>query len=115
MDGAIKLMVKPLSVNQVWQGKRFKTPAYKSYEKLLLLTLPDIELPQPPFTLHLEFGVSSSLSDWDNPIKPFQDVLQKRYGFDDKNIMVGIVHKVRIPKGEEYISFKIEHYEESID
>jgi hypothetical protein len=24
--------IKPLSVNKAWQGKRFKSPEYKSYE-----------------------------------------------------------------------------------
>jgi hypothetical protein len=35
-----KLNEKPLSVNLAWQGKRFKTPIYKAYEKELLLRMP---------------------------------------------------------------------------
>ena len=35
-----KLNEKPLSVNEAWQGKRFKTPIYKLYEETILLTMP---------------------------------------------------------------------------
>jgi hypothetical protein len=35
-----KINEKPLSVNLAWQGKRFKTPAYKKYEKEMLLRMP---------------------------------------------------------------------------
>lgn len=100
--------MKPLSVNQVWQGKRFKTPAYKKYERDLLLMLPKIQLPKPPYFVFYEFGMSSTLSDWDNPIKPFQDILQKKYGFDDRDIMKAEVVKTIVPKGKEYLTFNIE-------
>jgi len=70
--------IKPLSVNVCWQGKRFKTKAYKDYEKNLLLLLPNnIEVPPGELKLTLRWGFSGKLSDWDNPIKPFQDILQK--------------------------------------
>jgi len=29
----IEIPIKPLTVNKAWQGRRFKTPAYKQYEK----------------------------------------------------------------------------------
>ncbi len=105
----ITVNIKPLSVNSAWQGKRFKTPAYQSYEKAVLLMLPKrIEIPNPPFSITFEFGVSSKLSDWDNPIKPFQDILCKKYGIDDRDIYRGTVSKVLVKKGEEYVKFKIE-------
>jgi len=101
------ISIKPLSVNQVWQGKRFKTQKYKSYEKEVLLLLPMIKVPEPPYKVYYEFGMSSSLSDWDNPIKPFQDILQKRYGIDDRDIYEANVKKVKTIKGQEYIKFDI--------
>lgn len=104
----MKINIIPLSVNQCWQGKRFKTPKYKAYEKELLLTLKPLTLPLPPFKIVLEFGLSNSLSDWDNPIKPFQDVLQKKYGFNDKDVFEANVKKVKVKKGEEFINWKIE-------
>ena len=64
-------------------------------------------LPEPPYTLLLEFGVSNKAADYDNPIKPFQDCLQAFYGFNDSQIYEGVQRKVIVPKGEEYIKFSI--------
>lgn len=61
--------------------------------------------------IQLEFGFSSRASDWDNPVKPFVDILQKVYGFDDNLIYEGIVKKKLVPKGKEYVSFKLSKFE----
>lgn len=107
----INLKIKPLSVNECWQGKRFKTKAYLKYERDLLLILPQIKIPQPPFEIYFEFGFSNIMSDWDNPVKPIQDILQKKYNFNDKDIMKAIVTKIKVKKGDEYISFNIKNLE----
>lgn len=104
--------LKPLSVNECWQGKRFKTKRYKEYEKILLIMLPKIELPDPPYRVYYEFGFSSASCDLDNPIKPLQDVLQKKYGFDDKHIFGMTAKRVKVKKGDEYIIFDIKTCEE---
>lgn len=103
----IDVKIKPLSVNQVWQGKRFKTQKYKSYEKELLYRLPNIQIPDPPYFVYYEFGFSSPLSDLDNPVKPLQDILQKKYGINDKDIFEMHVKKCIVKKGSEFISFDI--------
>lgn len=102
-----KVNIKPLTVNQCWQGKRFKTPKYKAYEKELLLKLRKMTIPDGKLMLIVNFGFSSKLSDWDNPIKPFQDCLQKKYGFDDRRIYKAIVEKFDVAKGDEYIEFDL--------
>lgn len=107
----IRIDYKPLSVNDCWRGKRFKTPEYSKYERDLLFLLPKIKLPPPPYRITFEFGFSSRSSDWDNPVKPLQDILQKKYGFDDKHIVKAEVNKVLVPKGKEYFEFNIEHHE----
>lgn len=106
----MKIDIKPLSVNQAWQGKRFKTKLYSAFEQEFLLKLRPLKLPEPPYSVYYEFGLSNVLSDWDNPIKPTQDVLQKKYGFDDKDIFEGVVHKVKVDKGLEYILFEIKSF-----
>lgn len=103
----IKIDIKPLSVNQCFQGKRFKTPKYKAYEKELLFRLPKIKLPQPPYEVIFTFGFSSKLSDWDNPIKPLQDILQKKYNFNDKDVFKAVVNKIIVDKGCEFLEFEI--------
>ena len=103
----IELKIKPLSVNKCWQGKRFKTPAYKSYERLLLLSLKPLKLPESPYKINYVFGFSSQLSDIDNPVKPFQDILCKKYKFDDRSINEINIKKIIVPKGKEFIKFEI--------
>jgi len=107
----IRIQIKPLSVNEAWQGERFKTPKYKQYEKDLLFLLPKIILPEPPYKVTYKFGFSHSLSDWDNPVKPLQDVLQKKYSFNDRDIFEAVVRKVKTDKGCEFFEFNIEHLE----
>lgn len=107
----IRIGIKPLSVNDAWQGKRFKSPAYKKYEKLMLLMLPARKLPEPPYRIDYEFGFSTRLADYDNPCKPLGDILQKKYGFNDNEIYEAHIRKVIVKKGEEYIRVRIEHME----
>jgi len=99
--------IPALSVNDAWKGQRFKTDTYKAYEKKLLLFLPKIKLPSPPYKISFTFGLSNMASDWDNPVKPFQDILQKKYGFNDKDIMEASVKKKIVNKGSEFIEFAI--------
>lgn len=106
----IKKRIKPLSANECWQGRRFKTKAYKNYEAELLLTLPSQKLPAPPYQIYFEFGFSNTLADWDNPIKPLQDILQTKYGFNDRDIVEALVSKRRVAKGSEYFLVKLETF-----
>ena len=104
----IKLDIPPQSVNKCWQGKRYKSREYQKYEKDLLFILPKKKLPEPPYLIKFEFGFSNKLSDWDNPVKPLQDIMQKRYGFDDKDIYQATVIKVIVKKGKEYFKVNLE-------
>jgi Holliday junction resolvase RusA-like endonuclease len=104
----MRILIKPLSVNEAWQGKRFKTKKYKSFEKELLLQLPSIKIDfKKQLKITVTFGFSNSLSDIDNPLKPTIDCLQKKYGFNDRNIYELNVKKEVVSKGEDFISFQI--------
>jgi len=107
----MRIKLKPLSVNKAWQGKRFKTEMYKSYEELVWFWLPNKKMPKGKLELHLTFGFSSKNSDIDNPVKPFVDILQKKYGFNDRQIYRLKVEKVDVKKGSEFIKFIIKKYE----
>ena len=104
----VKLNEKPLSVNQAWQGKRFKTPAYQDYEKNIMLRLPAGKV-DPAAMLRLEFffGFSNAASDLDNPVKLLIDIAQKKYGFNDKMIFELNVRKRIVKKGEDFIQMGI--------
>lgn len=108
----IKIEIRPLSVNDAWKGQRFKTARYKIFERDVLFLLPKIKLPPPPFEIIYDFGFSNICSDIDNPVKPFQDILQEKYGFNDRNILRIVINKKIVQKGKEYIYFQILHYEE---
>ena len=103
-----KLNEKPLSVNEAWQGKRFKTPAYKAYEETILLIMPKgkIEAEQM-LRVEFFFGFSNKASDLDNPVKLLLDIAQKKYGFNDKNVFELNVRKCIVKKGDEFIQMGI--------
>lgn len=103
----VRIDIKPLSVNDAWKGKRYKTDKYKQYQNTLLWLLPKIKLPPSPYEIHFRFGFSNSLSDWDNPVKPTQDILSKKYGFDDRLIRRAVVETEIVKKGKEFIEFEI--------
>ena len=94
----MRLDIKPLSVNEAWQGRRVKTQKYRNYEKSILLMLRPLKIPEGNLELYLKWGFSSAGSDWDNPIKPFQDCLQKKYNFNDNRVVRAITEKVKVKK-----------------
>ena len=106
----ITIPIKPLSVNQAWKGKRYKTDVYKKYERDVLLLLPKIKVCDGPLIVYLEFGFSNKASDIDNPVKPILDIMQKKYGFDDKQVQEMRLIKKKVKKGAEYIRFEIKCY-----
>jgi Holliday junction resolvase RusA-like endonuclease len=103
----MKIQIKPLSVNDAWQGRRFKTPRYKKYEKDLISLLPKAVVTNHKLEIFIEFGFSSTASDIDNPLKPFLDILQKKYNINDKQIYSLNVKKTIVKKGSEFINFEI--------
>jgi hypothetical protein len=101
-----KLNIKPLSVNEAYQGRRFKTNKHHAFVKHCLLLLPKIDIPEPPYRLIVKIGVSAQF-DVDNSLKPFIDVLQKKYGINDRYIHRIEIEKEVVKKGYEYIYFDL--------
>jgi Holliday junction resolvase RusA-like endonuclease len=104
----VRVNIKPLSVNLAWQGQRFKTPAYKAFETELLLKLPNIKIGKEKLSLRLIFAFSNASSDLDNPTKLVQDILSKKYGFNDKQIYELHLYKLIVDKGKEYLDFEFQ-------
>jgi Holliday junction resolvase RusA-like endonuclease len=104
-----RIKIKPMSVNGAWRGgPRYRTNEYKAYEEELLYMLPKgLKLPSGKLFLRLTVGVSSKASDLDNCVKPFLDILQKKYKFNDKLVYGMDLWKDDVKKGEEYIEFDI--------
>lgn len=103
----LKIDIKPLSVNECWQGRKYKTKTYNSYETELSLKLPVLNVPNVQLGIDVVFGFSSRNSDIDNPLKPFLDVLQNKYKFNDRDIYSISAKKEIVKKGGEFIKFNI--------
>ena len=103
----IKVQIKPLSANEAWRGIKRKTPAYMRYERDLSLLLPSLVVPSGKLEVFYRFGLSSKNSDYDNCVKQFQDVISKKYDFNDNRIYRAVIEKVDVKKGEEFIVFDI--------
>jgi Holliday junction resolvase RusA-like endonuclease len=103
------LKIKPLSVNEAFKGRRFKTDKYDDFIQKMHYILPKtIDIPnEMNIKLAIEFGFSSKASDIDNCCKSFIDCLVKKYKVDDRFIYEMHVFKSIVKKGEEYIKFKI--------
>jgi len=108
----IKILIKPLSVNDCWQGRRLKTNKYKIYEvELLYKKLPNtFIIPDGELEFIIEVGFSNRASDIDNICKPILDILQKKYHFNDNKIYRIIMTKKIVKKTQEYIKFDIKKY-----
>ncbi len=104
----MRIDIKPLSVNNAWQGTRFKTKLYKEYEKKLLLMLPIIDVGKDKkLEIYFMFGFSNIQSDLDNPVKLLIDIFQKKYNFNDSFVWRLVVDKQKVEKGKEFIEFDI--------
>lgn len=103
-------MVKPLSVNGAYRGRKFATPALESFKEAIWYTLPNckIDYSKKKLKINYIFGVSSKNADGDNCQKAFQDVVAKKYGFNDRQIYKWTGEKEDVPKGKEYCAFEIE-------
>lgn len=107
----IEVKLKPLSVNEAWCGRRTKTAKYRRYCRDLTLMLPrKIHVPEGKLEIRFIFYLSSKLADYDNPIKPTQDIICAKYGINDNRIYRAVIDKVDVPKKEEKIEFSIIKY-----
>lgn len=103
-----QINIKPLSVNQAWKGKRYRTDKYKNWALFLKSKLKkeDINF-NGKISITLEFGFSSKGSDLDNPVKPFLDILSQKFGFNDNQIYQLLLYKKIVKKGDEFIRYSI--------
>jgi len=87
MKKLITIPIKPISVNKVWQGRRFKTAEYKKWREEAMWLLSK-QKPIKECTLILDFYVkNATMTDVDNLIKPTLDALvEKGLLVDDRYI-----------------------------
>ncbi|WP_443088706.1 RusA family crossover junction endodeoxyribonuclease [Vibrio sp. SCSIO 43137] len=103
-----------MSANDMYQGRKVKSSAYRRWEMQVARGLPDITIPkETKLSVRAIVRYSNKASDLDNAAKSMLDVLQKRYKFDDKFVYVLKLYKVLVPRGQEGLTIKITELEES--
>jgi len=104
----LEIKLKPITVNQCWQGRRFKTPAYTNWRKSFSLLLKDKSQIKGELSVILEFYIKhASTTDTDNLIKPTLDAL-KEIGVivDDKYITE--IHAYKYKSDKEFIRITLD-------
>lgn len=105
-----RLKIKPLSTNAMYKGKKYKTQLCKNFYQVLSLKLDkNLTIPALPLKLTMRVGCGSRF-DIDNVLKPFIDVLQKVYGFNDRNIYKIEIEKKVVRSDEEFIEWQLDSY-----
>jgi Holliday junction resolvase RusA-like endonuclease len=114
----IFIPIKPFSFNRAWRAvpnrttgmaRNVKSKEYKKYEKDVALFLKPMKGVGFDGLLNVAyiFHLSNPLSDYDNYIKPFQDIISAYYDFNDRQIGTAMCAKVLAKKGEEGVEFMI--------
>lgn len=111
--------VKPMSVNRAYAVGRktmFKSKEYREYEitinKLLEGHEMSEEMKAGKLALSFRFRFQRSNSDIDNPVKPLQDILQKHFGFNDKQVYSLNVEKMHYKGCQPLIEVEIKQLTE---
>ena len=110
----IAIQCSPLSVNKAWQGRRFKTDDYKSYEIEVSALLPydikntaeDGQLYELTYRFYLKYHATT---DYDNLLKPLQDILVMNGVLKDDRFIYK-AHQEKIPSDVDRIEILIEPY-----
>ena len=108
--GPSGLDTAPMSVNRAYGVGRktmFKSKAYKEYDAIVSKALGEHSMPDEVKTgklkIKFRFMFSRSNSDIDNPVKPLQDILQRHFGFDDKQVYRLEVEKYTYPGAKPWL------------
>ena len=104
------IKIKPISVNKVWQGKRFRTPEYRDWIDKALWLMKKQEKVGGRIYLKITFYIKYPLkSDLDNYLKPSIDlIVRKGWIEDDRFIFKLDTQKIEVKKEEdERIEYEI--------
>ena len=106
----VKIQLKPVSVNEAFQGRRFKTKKCKQYCDDFLLVAPRKNMVKGIIQVQYRFHVKNhAMTDYDNLIKITQDMIVKKgYIEDDRKIYRATIYK--IPSKDNFIEIKILPY-----
>ena len=101
----MKIDIKPMSANQCWQGRRFKTKEYKIWGEQISWLLKDYPKKEPPYLIEVTFHTNQDL---DNCLKSFLDSLQDAGIItNDRYVEKIVAVKQKCKRNEEFIEFEV--------
>jgi len=108
----VEIPVQALSINQAFQGRRFKTRIYQAFEREATILLPRMKMMMGLVEVWYEFGLTKrnfKRSDVGNLEKCLSDILVKRgYIEDDRKIMA--LHLQKVESSRYYVSIEIRQW-----
>lgn len=107
----IVIPIKPISINQAFKGRRYKTDKCKKFEWDLWQLLKNKPMLKGTVEIEYHFYLKNhKLADYDNMIKVLQDILVKKgYIEDDRKIYHAEQYK--IPSKDDGINIIIRPYD----
>jgi Holliday junction resolvase RusA-like endonuclease len=110
----LSLPIKPLSINSAWQGRRYKTHEYKSYEKEAMLFLRKYQKFPPEgelFVTYIFYLRNYANTDVANLEKCLTDIIVKnKFIKDDRYIKE--IRCIKQRAKEDRIEIEIEQYQQ---
>ena len=103
------IKIKPVSINQAYQGRRFKNTLHKEYEKELLWKLKKGGKIEGKYRMELDFHFKTTKSDVSNYIKLLEDAIVKAGLVEDDRFCYELIARKHI--GEPAINIIIEKME----
>ena len=101
------ISVKPISINECWQGRRFMTSKYKDFTKDMLRVMPKRVIFLGNIDLKIYLYLKSIFrSDIDNFIKPIIDCLVKK-GWIEDDRFIQHLEVVKVKNKTEQIGIKL--------
>jgi len=99
--------IKPISVNQAFQGRRFKTKKHKAYEEELQWLLKGQKKVKGFYSISFTFHIKNFLvSDVSNLVKVTEDSIVKAGLVDDDRYCLEM-HLKKVRSKEDWFEFKI--------
>jgi len=111
----ITIPIKPISTNQLFQGRRFKTKEYNAFLQAALYFAPKVRMIKGTVSVKLDFFIKNvARSDVDNLLKGTLDLIVKAgYIEDDRYIYHLKARKFKVEEeANERIELRIKHLTE---
>lgn len=105
--------LKPFSANKMYTGRKRKSIYYKQFIREVLTSLEDDARSVPRsgmLRVCFVFNVENIAADVDNMVKPMLDILQTKYGFNDRQVFSLVVDKYLVDADEVGIYYEIKKY-----